>query len=168
VNERDGLGDGLVPDYLTRIREGGNYGWPYFYIGSHRQPDIEIPAGLAGDHMVVPDLLFRAHSAPLGLVFYDGTQFPPGYRGDAFVALHGSWNAGKPQGYMVVRVPFENGKPKGWYEPFLTGFWIGGSDPPQVFGRPVGLVVAPDGSLLLADDGSHSIWRITWKGVSAE
>jgi len=168
VNERDGLGDGLVPDYLTRIQEGGNYGWPYFYIGDHRQPEIDIPAGITGDHVIVPDLLFRAHSAPLGLVFYDGTQFPPEYRGDAFVALHGSWNAGKPQGYMVVRVPFANGKPKGWYEPFLTGFWIGGSDPPQVFGRPVGLVVAPDGSLLVADDGSQSIWRISWKGVSPE
>lgn len=168
VNERDGLGDGLVPDYLTRVEEGGNYGWPYFYIGNHRQPGIETPASISGDKVIVPDLLFRAHSAPLGLVFYEGAQFPRDYRGDAFVALHGSWNAGKPQGYMVVRVPFENGKPKGWYEPFLTGFWIGGSDPPQVFGRPVGLAVAPDGSLLVADDGSQSIWRISWKGVSPE
>jgi glucose/arabinose dehydrogenase len=168
VNERDGLGDGLVPDYLTRVQAGANYGWPYFYIGNHRQPDIEIPASVSGDKVTVPDLLFRAHSAPLGLVFYDGTQFPKEYRGDAFVALHGSWNAGKPQGYMVVRVPFANGRPKGWYEPFLTGFWIGGSDPPEVFGRPVGLAVAPDGSLLVADDGSQSIWRISWKGISPE
>jgi glucose/arabinose dehydrogenase len=168
VNERDGLGDGLVPDYLTRIREGADYGWPYFYIGNHRQPDIEIPAGMSGDKVAVPDLLFRSHSAPLGLVFYDGKQFPADYRGDAFVALHGSWNAGKPQGYMVVRVPFANGRPKGWYEPFLTGFWIDGSDPPRVFGRPVGLVVAPDGSLLVADDASQSIWRISWKGVGGE
>ena len=168
VNERDGLGDGLVPDYLTRVQAGANYGWPYFYIGNHRQPDIQIPVNVSGDKVTVPDLLFRAHSAPLGLVFYEGTQFPRDYRGDAFVALHGSWNAGKPQGYMVVRVPFANGKPKGWYEPFLTGFWIGGSDPPEVFGRPVGLAVAPDGSLLVADDGSQSIWRISWKGVSPE
>ena len=168
VNERDGLGDGLVPDYLTRIQEGADYGWPYFYIGNHRQPDIEIPAGVSGDKVTVPDLLFRSHSAPLGLVFYDGKQFPAEYRGDAFVALHGSWNAGKPQGYMVARVPFANGRPKGWYEPFLTGFWIGGNDPPKVFGRPVGLVVAPDGSLLVADDASQSIWRISWKGVDPE
>ena len=168
VNERDGLGDGLVPDYLTRIRDGADYGWPYFYIGNHRQPEIDIPAGASGDKVTVPDLLFRSHSAPLGLVFYDGKQFPAEYRGDAFVALHGSWNAGKPQGYMVVRVPFANGRPKGWYEPFLTGFWIGGNDPPRVFGRPVGLVVAPDGSLLVADDASQSIWRISWKGVDPE
>jgi glucose/arabinose dehydrogenase len=168
VNERDGLGDGLVPDYLTRVQDGGNYGWPYFYIGNHRQPDIEIPANLSGDKIAVPDLLFRSHSAPLGLVFYEGTQFPLEYRGDAFVALHGSWNAGKPQGYMVVRVPFADGAPEGWYEPFLTGFWVGGDDPPQVFGRPVGLAVAPDGSLLVADDASQSIWRISWKGVGGE
>jgi glucose/arabinose dehydrogenase len=168
VNERDGLGDGLVPDYLTKVQAGGDYGWPYFYIGNHRQPEIDIPADASGDEAIVPDLLFRAHSAPLGLVFYDGTQFPKEYRGDAFVALHGSWNAGKPQGYMVVRVPFANGRPKGWYEPFLTGFWVEGSDPPQVFGRPVGLAVAPDGSLLVADDASQSIWRVSWKGVSGE
>jgi glucose/arabinose dehydrogenase len=168
VNERDGLGDGLVPDYLTKVRKGANYGWPYFYIGDHRQPDIEISANLTGAEIAVPDLLFRSHSAPLGLVFYDGKQFPAEYRGDAFVALHGSWNAGEPQGYMVVRVPFADGKPKGWYEPFLTGFWIGGGDPPRVFGRPVGLAVAPDGSLLVADDASQSIWRISWKGVGAE
>jgi glucose/arabinose dehydrogenase len=165
VNERDGLGDGLVPDFLTRLEEGGFYGWPYFYIGDHPQPGLPAPAGLSGDKVILPDLLFRAHSAPLGLVFYEGAQFPADYRGDAFVALHGSWNAGQPQGYMVVRVPFANGRPKGWYEPFLTGFWLEGRSPPRVWGRPVGLAVASDGSLLVADDAGGAIWRVSWVGT---
>jgi glucose/arabinose dehydrogenase len=161
VNERDGLGDGLVPDYLTRVQKGGFYGWPYAYIGAHPDPNFgrERPDKVA--ETITPDVLFRSHSAPLGLVFYDGEQFPAEYRGDAFVALHGSWNAARPTGYVVVRVPFEAGRPLGWYETFASGFWIGGEKRARVWGRPVGLAVAADGSLLVADDVSQSVWRIS-------
>ncbi len=162
VNERDGLGDDLVPDYLTRVREGGFYGWPYAYIGANPQPDFPSRPNLAAK-AIVPDLLFQAHSAPLGLAFYEGRMFPPDYRGDAFVALHGSWNSGQPTGYKIVRVPFKNGKPAGYYENFLTGFWISGRTPAKVWGRPVALAVAADGSLLVSDDASGSIWRISYK-----
>ena len=166
VNERDGLGDGLVPDYLTSVRDGGFYGWPYSYIGQHKQP------GPLGDKRpdltakaIVPDLLFQSHSAPLGLEFYEGTQFPAEYRGDAFVSLHGSWNSGVPTGYKVVRVHFKDGKPAGGYENFLTGFWLPGTSPAQVWGRPVGLATAKDGSLLIADDVGERIWRVSWVGA---
>jgi glucose/arabinose dehydrogenase len=161
VNERDGLGDGLVPDFLTRLSPGASYGWPYAYIGQHPQPGLAAPPGFI-DKAVVPDLLFRPHSAPLGLVFYEGDQFPAQYRGDAFVALHGSWNSARPTGYMVARVPFANGRPKGYYEPFLTGFWLGGYETAFVFGRPAGLAVAKDGSLLVADDGGNVVWRVSY------
>ncbi len=162
VNERDGLGDGLVPDYLTRLQEGGFYGWPYAYIGHHPQPDFAGRPDMVAKALT-PDLLFQSHSAPLGLVFYEGKMFPPDYRGDAFVALHGSWNSGAPTGYKVVRVPFRNGRPVGYYENFLTGFWLSGSSPPQVFGRPVGLAVAADGSLLIADDAGGVVWRVSYR-----
>ena len=112
--------------------------------------------------MIVPDLLFRSHSAPLGLVFYDADQFPADYRGDAFVALHGSWNAAAPRGYFVARVPFKDGRPQGYYETFLTGFWSGGEDPAEVWGRPAGLAIARDGSLLIADDVGQKIWRVSY------
>jgi glucose/arabinose dehydrogenase len=163
VNERDGQGDELVPDYLTRLKDGGFYGWPYSYIGSHPQPEF---AGKRPDlvkQAIVPDLLFRAHTAALGLVFYTADQFPADYKGDAFVALHGSWNAKQPRGYNVVRVPFENGKPAGHYEVFMSGFWVDGADPAQVIGRPVGLAVARDGSLLVADDSANVVWRVSRK-----
>jgi glucose/arabinose dehydrogenase len=163
VNERDGLGDDLVPDYLTRIGRGDFFGWPYAYIGDNPQPDLAAPLGLLKSTRV-PDVLFRAHSAALGLVFYEGTQFPEDFRGDAFVALHGSWNRSEPTGYMVVRVPFENGRPLGWYESFLTGFWFEGSDTAGVFGRPAGLAIAADGSLLVADDAGKAVWRVTYEG----
>jgi glucose/arabinose dehydrogenase len=163
VNERDTLGDALVPDYLTRITPGGFYGWPYSYLGSnpqpgraHKRPDLVAKA-------IVPDLLFLAHSAALGLVFYDADQFPPDYRGDAFVALHGSWNSGRPRGYTVVRVPFRDGRPAGHYETFASGFWVRGEKRAQVWGRPAGLAVAADGSLLVADDVSQRVWRITYR-----
>lgn len=161
VNERDNLGDGLVPDYLTRVEPGGFYGWPYSYIGKNPQPNLSGPPELI-ERAIVPDLLFRAHSAPLGLVFYEGRQFPEQYRGDAFVALHGSWNSAKPTGYMVARVPFKDGRPQGYYESFLTGFWMGGNERAYVFGRPVGLAVAKDGALLVADDGANVIWRVSY------
>lgn len=152
VNERDGLGDGLVPDYLTRVREGDFFGWPYAYIGPNPDPDFgEDEPGLVA-RTVAPDVLFQSHSAPLGLVFYDGDMFPESYRGDAFVALHGSWNASRPTGYKVIRVPFRNGRPEGWYENFAVGFWTKGSRTARVWGRPAGLAIAKDGSLLIADD----------------
>lgn len=163
VNERDGLGDGLVPDYLTRVVRGGFYGWPYSYIGANPQPGFAARRPDRVRAALVPDLLFQAHSAPLGLVFYDGTQFPEAYRGDAFVALHGSWNSAAPTGYKVVRVRFRNGRPVGGYENFATGFWAAGRRRARVWGRPVGLAVARDGSLLIADDGGGVIWRVRYR-----
>jgi glucose/arabinose dehydrogenase len=162
VDERDGMGDGLVPDFLTRLQTGGFYGWPYAYIGRNPQPDFPERPDLV-DKTLVPDLLFQAHSSPLGLVFYEGSQFPLEYRGDAFVALHGSWNRGEPTGYKVVRVPFKNGQPLGYYETFLSGFWIDGTQRAKVWGRPAGLAVAADGSLLIADDVANVIWRVSYR-----
>ena len=167
VNERDGLGDGLVPDYLTHVQQGGFYGWPYSYLGPHPDPDYGSKRPDMVAKAIVPDLLFHAHSAPLGLVFYEGAQFPADYKGDAFVALHGSWNSGAPTGYKVVRVRFRDGKPIGGYENFLTGFWDGASKPGQparVWGRPAGLAVETDGSLLIADDAGKVIWRVSYTG----
>lgn len=169
VNERDGLGDGLVPDFLTRIRDGEFFGWPYAYIGSHPQPGYAERRPDLVRRSVVPDVLFPSHSAPLGLVFADSAQFPPDWRDDALVALHGSWNAAQPTGYKVVRVPFENGRPTGRYENLVTGFWTAtqkswfGGNTAQVFGRPVGLALWRDGSLLIADDVANVIWRVSRK-----
>jgi glucose/arabinose dehydrogenase len=166
VNERDGLGDELVPDYLTHVERGAFYGWPYSYLGQHPDPDFGKKRPDLQARAVMPDLLFRAHSAPLGLVFYEGAQFPAAYKGDAFVALHGSWNSAVPTGYKVVRVPFKNGRPTGTYENFLTGFWNGESkpgSPARVWGRPAGLAVARDGSLLIADDAGKVVWRVSYK-----
>jgi glucose/arabinose dehydrogenase len=164
VNERDGLGDGLVPDYLTRVQDGAFYGWPYAYIGKNPQPGYAERRPDLVAKSVVPDILFESHSAPLGLTFYTGTAFPPDYRGDAFVALHGSWNAFKPTGYKVVRVPFRDGKPVGHYEIFASGFWTAGTDRAEVWGRPVGLTIMSDGALMIADDAGDTIWRVTWRG----
>jgi len=166
VNERDGLGDGLVPDYLTRLVDGGFYGWPYAYIGSNPQPGYADRRPDLVAASLVPDLLFQSHTAPIGLVFYDGGQFPEDYRGDAFVALRGSWNAAVPRGYMVVRVPFADGRPQGHYEAFVTGFRLDAEGEPgdaEVWGRPAGLAVAADGSLLIADDTSGSVWRVAYE-----
>jgi len=162
VNERDGLGDGLVPDYLTRIEEGQFFGWPYAYIGKHPDPDFGAKRPDLVEKAVTPDLLFESHSAPIGLVFYDAAQFPAAYRGGAFVGLRGSWNSAKPTGYKVVFVPFENGVPKGYYENFMTGLWAEGTDKAKVWGRPTGLAVASDGSLLVADDRGGVVWRIAY------
>ncbi len=159
VNERDGLGDDLVPDYVTRVREGGFYGWPWYYLGKHQDPRHQGARPDLADKVLLPDVLVQAHSAALSIIFYDGDQFPDDYRGDAFVALHGSWNRAKRTGYKVVRVPLDHGRPKGVYEDFLTGFV---TPEGNVWGRPVGLTVAQDGSLLVSEDGNDSIWRITY------
>jgi glucose/arabinose dehydrogenase len=164
VNERDGLGDNLPPDYFTRINKGDFFGWPYAYIGNHPDPDYGKKRPELVAKTKTPDVLFQAHSAPLGLVFYDSKQFPGEYKGNAFVALHGSWNSAHPTGYKVVRVKFTNGRPENAYENFLTGFWDGSSSPARVWGRPVGLLVAKDGSLLVADDVGGTIWRVAYKG----
>jgi glucose/arabinose dehydrogenase len=164
VNERDGLGDSLPPDYLTRIRQGEFFGWPYAYTGPHPDPDYGAKRPDLVAKTKTPDVLFEAHSAPLGLVFYDASQFPPEYRGDAFVALHGSWNSSRPTGYKIVRVRFHNGRPENGYEDFLTGFWDGSTSPASVWGRPVGLAVARDGSLLIADDTGGVVWRVSYVG----
>jgi len=164
VNERDGLGNGLVPDYLTAVQEGGFYGWPYSYIGQNPQPDLADKQPELVKKAIVPDLLFESHSAPLDLVFYDGSMFPD-WRGDALVTLHGSWNRADPIGYMVVRVPFRDGKPAGGYEALATGFRVDrGDGAAQVWGRPAGIAVLPDGSILVSDDEGGTIWRIAKSG----
>ena len=160
VNERDGLGNGLVPDYLTAVQEGGFYGWPYAYLGQNPQPDLADKQPELVKKAIVPDLLFESHSAPLDLVFYDGSMFPD-WRGDALVTLHGSWNRADPIGYMVVRVPFRDGKPTGGYEALATGFRVNkGDGAAQVWGRPAGIAVLPDGSILVSDDEGGTLWRI--------
>jgi glucose/arabinose dehydrogenase len=164
VNERDGLGDGLVPDYLARVVDGAFYGWPYAYIGPNPQPGFAERRPDLVAQSRVPDLLFESHSAPIGLAFYGGTSFPAAYRGDAFVALRGSWNAERPLGYVIARVPFRDGRPVGHYETFAAGFWVGGAGRADVWGRPAGVAVAADGALLIADDTGNTIWRVQWQG----
>jgi glucose/arabinose dehydrogenase len=165
VNERDGLGDNLPPDYFTYVKPGGFYGYPWSYTGKLPDPDIGAKRPDMVAKAVTPDVLFPAHSAPTGLAFYTGSSFPAEYKGDAFVSLHGSWNTGEPHGYKVVRIRMKNGRPAGGYENFLTGFWDGKSkNPPKVWGRPVGLAVAKDGSLLVADDVGQILWKVTYTG----
>jgi glucose/arabinose dehydrogenase len=168
VQERDGLGDNLPSDYLIRVQQGGFYGWPYAYIGKHPQPGFAQLAPDKVDATITPDLLFQAHSSLLDLVFYEADQFPPEYKGSLFVALKGSWNRSEPTGYKVVRVPFKDGRPEGYYENFATGFWASGEQRAEVWGRPAALAVAKDGSLLVADDTGGTIWRISYKGPPAE
>jgi glucose/arabinose dehydrogenase len=161
TNERDGLGDNLPPDYATHVASGGFYGWPWYYIGDHEDPRLRGRRPDLAETVTVPDVLIQPHSAPLGIAFYEGAMFPPAYRGDAFVALHGSWNRGIRTGYKVIRLRMANGKPTGGYEDFLTGF-VASND--EVWGRPVGVAVAKDGSLLISEDGNNTIWRVTWRG----
>ena len=164
VQERDGLGDRVPSEYLTRVQEGGFYGWPYAYNGPHPQPGFANLAPEKVNATITPDLLFEAHSSVLDLVFYHADQFPSEYKGDAFVALKGSWNRSEPTGYKVVRVPFRDGRPEGYYETFATGFWASGERRAEVWGRPAALAVAKDGSLLVADDTGGTIWRISYTG----
>jgi glucose/arabinose dehydrogenase len=159
TNERDGLGDNLVPDYVTRVRENAFYGWPWFYIGSNEDPKHIGERPDLKDKITIPDVLLQSHSASLGLTFYDGSSFPSEYRGDAFAAEHGSWNRSKRTGYKVVRIRLKDGIPTGEYEDFVTGFVVNDS---EVWGRPVGVTVARDGALLVSEDGNGAIWRVSY------
>ncbi|HWW74230.1 MAG TPA: sorbosone dehydrogenase family protein [Pyrinomonadaceae bacterium] len=161
VNERDGLGDDLVPDYVTRVREGGFYGWPWFYIGPNQDPRHPGAHPELRDKVIVPDVLLQSHTASLEMVFYTGAQFPREYAGDAFAAQHGSWNRARRTGYKVIRVPQREGVPTGEYEDFMTGFVTSDGD---VWGRPVGVAVARDGALFVSDDGSNTVWRVSYAG----
>jgi glucose/arabinose dehydrogenase len=163
VNERDNLGDDLVPDYATSLRDGGFYGWPYSYIGQHADPRYVGAQPDLVRRAIVPDVLIPSHSAPLGITFYTGSQFPQRYRNGGFVALHGSWNRSVASGYKVVFFPMNNGRP-GPLEDFMTGFLVNdgeGGQEIQRWGRPVGVAVAPDGALLVSDDGGNRIWKIS-------
>ena len=162
VNERDALGDNLVPDYATHIEDGGFYGWPWYYMGGNQDPRLKDSHPDWRAKMITPDVLIQPHSAPLGFAFYSGTQFPEPYHGDMFLAVHGSWNRANRTGYEVVRIPLHHrGTATGDYEDFLSGFVTADG---QVWGRPVGVAVALDGSLLVSDDGSGSIWRVSYEG----
>jgi glucose/arabinose dehydrogenase len=161
VNERDGLGDDLVPDYITRVSDGDFFGWPWFYMGGHWDPRHEGKRPELKAKVKTPDVLVQPHSASLEMVFYTGNSFPSEHRDSAFAALHGSWNRQLRTGYKVIRVPLKNGLPvNGGYEDFLTGFVTPGG---EVWGRPVGVAVGSDGALFVSDDGSNSIWRVGYK-----
>ncbi|WP_421940829.1 PQQ-dependent sugar dehydrogenase [Pedobacter sp.] len=162
VNERDGLGDDLVPDYITSVKEGAFYGWPYAYFGQNEDPRLKGQNPALVQKTVVPDVAVGAHTASLGLAFYKGTKFPQKYQGGAFIGQHGSWNRSALSGYKVAFVPFKAGKPTGKPEDFLTGF-IADADKGEVYGRPVGVTLTPDGALLVADDVSGVIWRVAAK-----
>ena len=163
VNERDELGDNIPPDYITHVKEGGFYGWPWYYIGAHQDPRHSGKHPELKDKVIVPDVLLEPHNASLEMLFYEGEQFPREYRGDVFAAEHGSWNKAVRTGYEVIRVPVKNGRATGEYEDFLTGFVLPDG---EVWGRPVGVAVAKDGSLMVTDDGSDSVWRVSYAGKS--
>jgi glucose/arabinose dehydrogenase len=163
TNERDELGDDLVPDYISHVEAGGFYGWPWFYIGAHPDPRYRGKHPELAAKSLTPDVLVQSHSATLNLCFYTGEQFPAQYRGDIFAAFHGSWNRTRPTGYKIVRVPFEHasGKARGECEDFVTGFVTPKGD---VWGRPVGITVAKDGSLIFSEDAHGTIWRVSYGG----
>jgi glucose/arabinose dehydrogenase len=163
VNERDLLGDHLVPDYITHVEEGGFYGWPWYYIGPNQDPRHKGKRPELKEKTIVPDVLVQSHSASLDLIFYDGEQFPRAYRNDIFAAEHGSWNRARRTGYKVIRAPIKDGKATGEYEDFLVGFVTPNGD---VWGRPVGVAVAKDGCLMVTDDGSGTVWRVAYTGKS--
>jgi glucose/arabinose dehydrogenase len=161
INERDTLGSNLVPDYITHVQEGGFYGWPWFYMGGNWDPTLQGKHPELKSKVITPDVLIQPHSASLEMTFYTGNQFPAKYDGDIFAAEHGSWNKKTRAGYEVIRVPLKGGHASGVYEDFVTGFVLPDGN---VWGRPVGVAVAPDGSLMVTDDGSNSIWRVLYVG----
>jgi len=157
VNERDNLGDDLVPDYITRVTEGGFYGWPWFYMGGTQDPRHVGEHPELKDKVLTPEVILGSHYASLCITFYTGSSFPKEYRDEGFASEHGSWNRSKRVGYKVIRVPLKNGTPTGEFEDFMTGFV---TPEGQVWGRPVGVTVAHDGALMVTDDASGTIWRI--------
>ena len=157
-NERDHIGANLAPDFLTTVRDGGFYGWPWYYTGGNEDPAHAGERPDLKDKVIVPDVLIQAHSSTLGLVFYDADAFPAEYRGGAFAVLHGSWNRDERTGYKVIRARMKDGKPTGVYEDFMTGFVL---DKDTVWGRPAGIAVARDGALLVSDDANGTIFQIT-------
>ena len=161
IDERDDMGDDMPSDFLTRLVPHGFYGWPWFYIGDHEDPTHRGERPDLAGRVIVPDMLFQAHSAPLSMAFYEGGQFPSSYRGSIFVAMHGSFDRSQRTGSKVVRVLMKDGRPTGEYEDFLTGFTISNTD---VWGRPVGVTVTPDGALLVSDDVGGTIWRVNYHG----
>ncbi|UII23911.1 PQQ-dependent sugar dehydrogenase [Fulvivirga ligni] len=160
VNERDELGDNLVPDYVTSVKQGGFYGWPYAYFGTNKDPRMADKAPEMVAQSIIPDVAVGAHTASLGLAFYDQASFPAKYKNGAFVGQHGSWNRSTLNGYRVLFIPFKNGKPSGPPEDFLTGF-ISNQDKYEVYGRPVGVAVTRNGSLLVADDDGGTVWKVS-------
>jgi glucose/arabinose dehydrogenase len=163
VQERDELGDDLVPDYFTHVQQGGFYGWPFAYAGPHEDPRRKGEAPELVAKTIQGDVLLPSHAAVLDFTFYAGKMLPKHYQGGAFLAFHGSWNRSKRLGYSVNFIPFANGKPSGPAEEILTG-WMLSPDSKEVWGRPVAILEMPDGSLLVSDDGGNKIWRITYKG----
>jgi glucose/arabinose dehydrogenase len=161
TNERDGLGDNLVPDYITHVEEDGFYGWPWYYMGGHQDPRHEGKHPELKAKVLTPDVLLQPHFASLEMTFYEGSQFPDEYKGEGFASEHGSWNKSQRAGYEVIRVPMKGGRATGEYEDFLTGFVTSDG---HVWGRPVGVTVAKDGSLFVSDDGSRSIWHVSYTG----
>jgi glucose/arabinose dehydrogenase len=162
VNERDGMGDDLVPDFVTSVKDGGFYGYPFYYIGENKETRLKEVDYSKFPKPIVPDVLVASHSAALGIVFNDKKMFPKEYENDAFVAFHGSWNRQKLTGYKVIRIKMKNGKPVGGYEDFVSG-WLPSEDSNEVWGRPVGLLMNADGSLLICDDGGDKIWRVSYE-----
>ncbi|EJG01799.1 PQQ-dependent sugar dehydrogenase [Flavobacterium sp. F52] len=162
VNERDELGDDLVPDYITSVKRDGFYGWPYSYFGSIPDPRMKGQRKDLVEKAIVPDVPVGSHTASLGLAFYTKEKFPAKYKNGAFVGQHGSWNRSKISGYKVLFVPFKDGKPSGKPEDFLTGF-ISDENKAEVYGRPVAVTVMNDGSLLVNDDSGNTIWKVTAK-----
>lgn len=162
VNERDGLGDDLVPDYVTSVKKGGFYGWPYSYFGQHEDPRLKGQKPDLVKQAIVPDIAVGAHTASLGLAFYNAKGFPAKYQGGMFIGQHGSWNRSELSGYKVTFIPFKNGIKAGEMEDFLTGF-IADQEKGEVYGRPVGIAVSNEGTMFVADDVSNTIWRISAK-----